>query len=539
MYIETVKRTTKNKQYAYTLLRRSYRDPITKKTKNETLLNLTNWPAEKIVALRLLVENKNSMSETEAGSKSGSDIKLRQGKEFGGLWLFYELAKQSGLEKALGKTRHGKIALLLIIGRILTQRSRLHIYEWVKQQEVESVLGISSISKDELYRTLDWLSANQEEIEKKLYAHSHQGAATQSQSLYLYDVTSSYLEGLQNELGEYGYNRDQKKGKKQIVIGLLTNNKGMPVAVSTFKGNTSDTQTVTHQIESLANRFKVKSVIMVGDRGMIKGPQKQALNDVEFNYITAITKKQIETLIRKDIIQISLFDSELAEVTKEAKRYILRRNPIRREEIRFVRSEKITSLRNRAQKATLYLETHPKGKLSLQEQKLTNKIHIYGCQRFCSVVTQGRCLSIKLDEKALDECAVLDGCYVLETDISSTSLDTQSVHDRYKDLAHVELAFRTMKTACLEIRPIFVRKESRTRGHVFVTMLAYSLVKLMWDPLKASGATKLQCMDLIKSIQTVWVEANGIVIKRVPEPSGPVQKILDALNLKLPLVLSR
>jgi len=295
MYIETVKRKTKKKTYEYILLRRSYRDPVTKKPTHETLLNLTKWPKEKVAALKAIISGDKLIDAPK--------ISTEQGKDIGGIWVFNEIAKQIGLRKALGNDRRGKIALLLILGRILTQGSRHHLLEWIKGQEIDAVLGIKDLKKDELYTTLDWLAGAQSKIEDRLYRAKKKRSDAEKEGsdtgvhLYLYDVTSSYLEGEKNDLACYGYNRDKKKGKKQIVIGLLTDSKGRPVSVCVFDGNRSDTTTVEAQIQTISTRFKAKKVIMVGDRGMIKSPQKTALNAFDFNYITAITRQQIANLI--------------------------------------------------------------------------------------------------------------------------------------------------------------------------------------------------------------------------------------------------
>lgn len=127
--------------------------------------------------------------------------------------------------------------------------------------------------------------------------------ADQKVELFLYDVTSSYLEGQDNELVEYGYNRDGKKGKKQIVIGLLTNQDGAPIAVEVFKGNTSDVTTVPNQIQKMAQRFGVSEITFVGDRGMVKRIPTELLQEHGWHYITAITKPQIEGLISKGVFQ--------------------------------------------------------------------------------------------------------------------------------------------------------------------------------------------------------------------------------------------
>jgi len=205
------------------------------------------------------------------------------------LLVFKELAHRCGLLKALGNGLRGKLALLLIMGRLLTQRSRLYLCEWGKNQELDSILGISRYDEDDLYEVLDWLNKKQREIEKRLFREHYK---EEPPRLFLYDVTSSYLEGEYNELAEYGYNRDGKRGGKQIVIGLMADGGGRPVTIEVFEGNTRDMKTVSSQIKKLALSFGVREVVFVGDRGMIKSAEVEEIKEEGLFYITAITKPQ-------------------------------------------------------------------------------------------------------------------------------------------------------------------------------------------------------------------------------------------------------
>ena len=292
---------------------------------------------------------------------------------------------------------------------------------------------------------------------------------------HLYDITSSYLEGQKNELGTYGYNRDGKRSKKQIVIGLMTDQEGAPITVEVFKGNTSDSTTVTSQIKKMADRFGVDKLVFVGDRGMIKSTQIEAFGKYT-NYITAITKEQIKTLVKKGIIQLGLFEEKLVEIEHEDIRYLARRNPVRAQEIQANRTEKIESITKKIKEANIYLKDHKKAKPETQISainKLISKLHL---SSLCSVfITDQGEMNLSIDKEKMETLPPLDGCYVIKTDLKKEELEASKVHQRYKDLAFVEKAFRTMKTACLEIRPIFVRKESRTRGHVLVISLSYMI----------------------------------------------------------------
>ena len=264
------------------------------------------------------------------------------------------MAQRLGIVDALGHNRQGQLALWQIIARVLEQGSRLSAVRLAQTYAIASTIGLKKgFNEEDLYENLSWLCHNQPQIEDKIFFSKPKETPP---NLFLYDVTSSYLEGDQNELAEWGYNRDKKKGKKQIVIGLLTGEDGTPVTTEVFKGNTQDTSSFASQIQKCKERFKCENVTLVGDRGMIKSGQIKDLKKHGFHYITAITKAQIETLIKNNIVQYTLFDDKLVEVEDEDVRYILRRNPVRAAEIAKSRSSKQESVENLV-KATKYVSS--------------------------------------------------------------------------------------------------------------------------------------------------------------------------------------
>ena len=259
------------------LIRESYRE--NGKVKNRTIANISSWPRPRIDALRRLLRG-------EIDTTGLPDPKC--GQVFGLLHALKQVAADIGLSAALGMTEAGKLALFLVLARIAHQGSRLSSVRWAEDQAVAEVLGLGEFDEKDLYAALDDLCDRQEQIEKALFRRylDRNGAPP---SLVLYDVTSSYLEGEHNELGEYGYNRDGKKGKLQIVIGLLADSAGEPLAVRVFSGNTGDPSTVAEQVDALTKQFAIKEVIFVGDRGMVKKAGKEALGEAGFKFITALT----------------------------------------------------------------------------------------------------------------------------------------------------------------------------------------------------------------------------------------------------------
>src|ERR671939_1459143 len=345
MYIDTSRITRGGKTYTRHLLRESYR--ANGKVLHRTIANVSHCSEAEIEAIRLALRHKE---ELEHLGTIQDAITLKQGMSFGAVWTIYHIARRLGIEKALGTTREGKLALWQVIARVLDQGSRLSAVRLAMSHAACDVLGLAPFDEDALYDNLDWLANRQAAVEDRLYAQRTQSKPV---TLFLYDVTSSYVEGAHNELAAFGYNRDGKKGKRQIVIGLLCDEDGHPVSIEVFPGNTQDPQTFAAQLAKVQARFGVTEITFVGDRGMIKGQQIEDLVRQGCHYITAITKPQIEKLLRTGTFQMDLFDQELAEVlTEEGLRYVLRRNPVRAQEVRDTRHAKLAKLQTQVTKQT-------------------------------------------------------------------------------------------------------------------------------------------------------------------------------------------
>jgi transposase len=533
MYIDESYAWLRGKRYKRILLRESYRQDG--KVKKRTLGNLSHCSEEEIAAIKFALGHKDNVKDLITEKQIREGIKTKRGFSIGAIYVLYTMANRLGIMKALGNSIMGKLALWQIMARIIDQGSRLSAVRLASQHAVCDLMGLDAFNEDRLYENLDWLYENQEKIEKRLFAIRHFDDAIPT--LYLYDVTSSYLEGQMNELGQYGYNRDGKRGKKQIVIGLLTDEQGDPVSVEVFSGNTSDPATFCNQINKLAYRFGIKDITMVGDRGMIKSCQIKELDEVKFHYITAITKPQIQTLIKERVIQLELFSEKLCEVEYESIRYILRRNPLRSKEIANNRMQKIEKIKSIACKENEYLAAHKGAKVDTSLKKIRAAIGKLKVKEFCNVSAQERSVCIEIDEQAKENVAILDGCYVIKTDVNSDKASAQIIHDRYKDLANIEQGFRTMKTVLLETRPINVRKAERTRAHVFVVMLAYIIsrqLKKLWANI---NLTVQESINELASITSDEIKVGTISYQSIPEPRDLSKQLLEACNISLPAAL--
>ncbi|PPT07403.1 Mobile element protein [Geitlerinema sp. FC II] len=316
----------------------------------------------------------------------------------------------------------------------------------------------------------------QESIENQLaQKHLEEGA------LVLYGVSSTYFEGETCPLAQYGYSRDKKRGKRQIVFGLLCNGEGCPIAVKVFKGNTSDTSTLGKQIEKVRHRFGLKWVVWVGDRGLItqtriKG-ELSALEDLD--WITALRAPQIQKLAKQEVIQLGLFDEQnLVEVESAdypGERLIACRNPLKAEaelQKREVLLQETEKELERIAQATRRKTRRLQGadQIGLRVGQVLNK---YRVGKFFHLEIGDNDFSYSRKLEDLKVATPLDGVYVLRTSVESECLDAPSTACAYKSLSRVEQAFRSYKTVDLNVRPIYHRLEHRVKAHVFLCLLAY------------------------------------------------------------------
>ena len=523
MYIQRINRKQNGKVYTSIILTRSYRDQG--KQKRETLAVLTKWPKHLVVAIEAALKNKTATDFKE--------FEFEQGKSYGALYVMNEICKRVGITNALNRTSYGKITLLQIMARILNNGSQRAIGNWAELNAVKEILKMEIPTLDECYNNLSILKDRQKHIENKIYKFQHQD--NKPVNIYLYDVTSSYFEGQQNQLSAFGYNRDGKKGKKQIVIGLLCDETGDPISVEVFKGNTNDLQTFSSQLQKVKQRFNIQQVVMVGDKGMIKKAQIDDILDNEFSYITTITKGQIESLIRKGVFQLEMFDDKIVDVQDGKERYVIRCNPVRKDEILFNRNQRITFLKQTVDIANQYLSMHSRAKACTQIKKITDKIKKFKLSKALVVSIDNNAVHLNIDKEKLTKLGQLDGCYAMKTNLSKESIKPKVIHDRYKDLAHVEYAFKNIKTEQLQVRPIYLRREDRTRSHVFLCSLAYKVIKYLRDQCSHLGYTLNEVISNLKAINYIIYDVNGVKVKLLPNKiSKTQQEIFDALELSLP-----
>ena len=534
---EVISKGKHGKSYTSILLRESYR--VGSAVKSKTLAVLTHLPAHVLAAIRHAItqpaDSLSGLAEASAGS-----LRLRSAESFGALWTVDQLAQQLGIKKALGGTHEAALAHWQVLARVLRPGiSLLAMVRLATTCAAAALLGWHrAFTEDDLYTNGAWLEGRHAVIERRLW--QARGTTPKGQ-LFLYDVTSSYLEGHYNALAAWGYNRDHKEGKKQVVVGLLTDSQGEPVSIQVYRGNTSDLKTFAQQVHKVKKELDCEGVTLVEDRGMIRSDQKAVAQKAEFHFVTALTKPQIQKLLADKVLQLELFEEKVHEVLGEdGRRFVLRRNPVRQAELQRAREQKQKTLEAALQKANTYLDEHPRAKVATQRRRLTAQLQSLKLQDWLQLSVKKQRLALTLDEPARQAAAQLDGCYVVETDLQAPQADAQTIHDRYKDLAFVERDFRTLKSGHLEFRPWFVCTQDNTQAHALTSMLALKIrrhLEQAWWSLEVTVEEGLRELEKLCVQELVHPQSGKVVARQVPQPSLRQEQLLQALHLSPPATL--
>ncbi|WP_448382883.1 IS1634 family transposase [Desulfosoma sp.] len=472
MYVERV--PNRNSPPAI-LIRESYREGG--RVKKRTLANISHLGEETIKAIQTFLKGGvvlDSVAEAVEVLRT-----LPHGHVVAALGTIRNLS----LDALLGNSKEAVLVLAMIVSRIIAPASKLATARGLSLESATTslphLLELGDVDEDALYGALDWLLGQQKRIEDAL-ASRH----LQDGSLVLYDVTSTYFEGTTCPLAHIGYNRDQKKGKRQIVIGLLCSAQGCPICVEVFDGNVADPQTLKSQILKVRERFGLERVIFVGDRGMITEARlrEDIMSREGLDWITALRAPSIKKLVQDKAIQVTLFDTvNMAEVSHPdypGQRLIVCRNPLlarQRAHKRLALLEATETQLERVRQATLREKRRLKGKdkIALRVGKIIDK---YKVAKHFKIHIDDDSFHFERDTDSIAQEAALDGLYVIRTSVPKAAMEADQVVRAYKDLSQVEQAFRSLKTIDLQIRPIFHRLSDRVRAHVFLCFLAYYVV---------------------------------------------------------------
>jgi hypothetical protein len=473
MYIEAVPNRSSPPAI---LLRESYREGG--KVKKRTLANLSKLPPQVIEGLRTLLRGGVAIEDLSEA------VEILDTWPWGHVGAVLGTARKIGLEALLSREPcpERDRVMAMIVARVLDPASKLATARSLGDEAhlvaLRAELGLEEVGAEQLYSALDWLYVRQASIEDRL-ARRH----LEDGSLVLYDVTSSYFEGRSCPLGAFGHSRDDKKGKLQVVFGLLCNREGCPVAVEVFEGNTGDPTTLKPQIDKVRERFHLERVVFVGDRGMLTSARiredLQGLDGVD--WISALRTTDIRKLEALPGLQLSLFDErgfvELTDPAFPGERLVVCRNPLMADERARKREELLDATEAKLDEIVRATE-RPKRPLRGQDTialRVGRVVNDYKVAKHFVLEITETSFTYRRDEEKIAAEAALDGIYVVRTSLPESAMSAEEVVGSYKGLSVVERAFRSTKTVDLHVRPIYHYLPERVRAHIFLCMLAYYL----------------------------------------------------------------
>jgi len=468
LYVAHIKREYKDKVYESHLLRRSYRDG--KKVKQKTIANISPLPEDLREIISKSLKGELFLPVSQA-------IEITRSRTHGHVAAIKKAFEDLDMDSLISPvpSRERDLVKAMIISRIIKPQTKLATTRSWHESTLAEMTGIEDADEDELYEAMDWLLKKQPLIEAKL-AERH----LKKNPLALYDVSSSYYEGSCCSLAGYGYNRDRKKGKCQIVYGLIVDSSGRPVSVQVYEGSKSDTKTVDDQLKKLKEQFGLEHFVFAGDRAMITQARVEKLKSLKgIDWISALRSSQVKKLVESGNLQLSLFDEiNLAEITSEnypGERLIVCKNPYLAQE----RAKNRAQLIDKTEEALILLTKRvASGRLKQEAKigqalgKVANKYKV--SKHFKFSVARER-FSYSRNKENIEREASLDGIYVIRTSVPQNKLSSEDVVSSYKRLSLAERAFRTLKGMDLKIRPIHHRIDDRVRAHIFICMLAYYL----------------------------------------------------------------
>lgn len=454
--------------YEAHLLRRSYREGG--KVKNETLANLSRLPRETVELVRRSLRGEQFLSSVDG-------FEVCRSLPHGHVACVLAMARRLELARLLDRSPSPERSrvLALIVQRLLRPGSKLACSRALGQSTLAEELAVEGVDADQLYAALDWLGERQDAIERRLARRHLQAGAH-----VLYDVSSSYFEGRTCPLLALGYSRDRRRGSLQIIYGLLCDREGRPVAIELFPGGVHDDKTLPAQIEKLRRRFGLTTLVLVIDRGMVTKANLDALaGEQGVGWVTALKAPQVKKLVKQGSLQLSLFDeqnlAEIASTDYPGERLVVCRNPLvaaerarKREDLLRATEAALAPITQRVEAGAL-IEA---AEIALAVGQVINRRKVK--KHFELEISDGH-FAYRRKQAQIDEEAALDGFYVLRTNLAEQTLAAPDVVRSYKQLAHAERAFRTLKGPELEIRPIRHRREDRVRAHAFLCLLAYYL----------------------------------------------------------------
>lgn len=465
MYVAIRKSVQRGKVYHSAQIVESRRNE-NGQSRQRTLLDISSIGMEKILAVKAALSGKSVVDWDSLEGVSALD--------YGIPFVVERVLDFLGFSDILGEEgkKHYPTIMAMIANRIDAPCAKYGLHNWAKRTSFWNYPGIDpekAFHHEACYEALDFLEENQESIEDALYQRREKPVR-----LFLYDITSSYFEGRKAELSRFGYSRDHRSDRKQVVIGLATDSNGLPLCVEVFEGNTRDSSTVIEKINDLKKRFVVEKACFVGDRGMRTEANVEHIKSEGFDFILAITHREVLSLVEEHgPRQMGLFDERnIADVSIDGRRLVVCRNPIAGEDTKRRRDELLKLTEEALEKVQGRVKEGRLKKADAIRRCIDKSFARWKMEKFFTLTIEDGAFEYERNLKVINAAAQLDGVYVIETSLNLDDMGACEIQSTYKLLQTVERAFRSAKDE-LCIRPVYHWKENRIRGHVFLCFLAY------------------------------------------------------------------
>lgn len=531
MRVAHAKRRYKDTIYETPLVVTSYRDEHGT-ARNKTIVSLAKLPAYIVK----LVEEGLKRGDTSALAEYVPlhELAYAGAVPVGPAAVVLTVLKQLGLYTALQAAlpaQQAAAVLNILVERVVASKplSVMAQQRRFAQEPVRFLLGLRTApALSTWYAALATLEEQREALLQELFARNRRPGA-----LYLYDITSSYFEGQTCPLAAYGYNRDGKRGKKQVVLGVVCDGDGCPIWIDVFAGNTSDQTTVKQEMVNLKTKLGLEGFTFVGDRGMVTHARIEELEREgwweDFCYITALTRQEMLALVEDEDhpVQLELFDQRrVTEVEHEGTRYVLCHNPQREERDRETRLRLLALTEAKLARLRQNVEAGRLKKKDAIARRLYRWLNRWGMEKFLAVTHDEGAFRYARRADEIERYARLDGCYVIRSNAPARHQTAENLRDRYKDLKYVEQVFRTMKTTDIQTRPIRHFNEPQVRGHLFACFLAYRVIwelRQRWQAVLERDPESKRCEA--GSLAEIWRELSDITVAKL--------EVGDQTHLKL------
>ncbi|MDA8337561.1 MAG: IS1634 family transposase [Peptococcaceae bacterium] len=495
MFVKSSWTVYKGKRFQQYHVAESYRDDETGVPRHRLLMNLTPLPPHVIESIR---------ESLKTGKALGPPPQISVGDTLrgAGLLAIHRAWQTFGMSEVLdGLTKCQQDSVeAMVIQRILHPGSKRSLKAQLRDTVFGRFWSAKRMDEDELYEIMDILSKQFYSLQERLrQRHSQKPAPV----LCLYDTTSTYFEGTKAEDGEYGYSRDKRWDRYQIVIGLVCDEEGIPMAIEIWPGNESDRTTVVDRITILRKRFGIEKAVFIGDRGMYSDINIAALEEAGFDYILGLEwRREREQLEKQAPLQLELFD-KIGVVGWEDNnmRYVGCASEPRRQRAVALREagmkraeEDLAQLARTAASRRIYSWTRLREKCNqiVHAAKVADlwQVNITPLEDMPDPETKMKLnLQHAVDAKSLEIRKAIEGKYVLQTSLAASHYPAEKVDRSYRELQKVERAWRHIKSF-LKIRPVFHHIRRRVRAHVLICFLAYYLVKNMELEMRRFGETR-------------------------------------------------